>query len=385
MAGQLALTAILLVGAALVGKSLARLSAEDPGFEPEQVLATTVWLAGPAYQTPAAQQRFFEQLLDRVRVLPGVGAVGAVTNLPTRGGGTLTYRVEGLPEPDPAARPSVLQRRVAGEYFRALGIPLVAGRTFGARDDSSGTPAIVINRSLARRLFSDASAALGRRFRFYAFPDVPWEIIGVVGDVKTGSLDAAPPPTVYYSHLQFADNELTLAIRSATHPEALAPGVRAIVRFMDPSLPVSVSTLNQVLARSFPAQSRRYSLFLIGAFGATALLLAVVGVYGVIAFSVAQRARELGIRAALGATRSQLLGLVMRKGSLLAGAGVAAGCVLALGSARFLGALLYQVKPTDPPAYLGVALLLGAIALLASAIPARRAAHADPAAILRSD
>jgi predicted permease len=383
VAGQLALTAILLVAAALVGKSLVVLSREDAGFVPDHVLTATVYLTGPGYQDPTAQQRFFEQLLERARGLPGARQVGAVTNLPLRGGGTLTYRVEGRPEPDAAGRPSVLQRGVAGDYFQAMGIPLVAGRTFDARDDFAGTPVIVVNQSLARRLFPDGSA-VGRRFRFYAFPERPWEIVGVVGDVKTGPLDAAPPPTVYYSHLQAAENELTLAIRSTTDPSTLAPGVRAIVRSMDPSLPVyAVATMNDVIARSFPAQSRRYSLLLIGAFGATALLLSVVGLYGVVALSVAQRARELGIRAALGATGSQLLGLVIRRATLLAVAGVTAGCLLALALGQVLSALLYQVRPTDPQTYVGVALLLGTIALLASAVPARRAARTNPATVLR--
>jgi len=260
---------------------------------------------------------------------------------------------------------------------------LLAGRTFDARDDSSSAPSVLINQSLARRLLPSGSA-VGRRLVFYAFPDPPWEIIGVVGDVKTGELDAPPQPTIYYSHLQAAANRLTLTIRTATDPNALVAAVRATARAMDPSLPVyQISTMDDVIAGSPPAFTRRYSLFLIGAFGVAALLLALVGVYGVVAVSVAQRARELGIRAALGATSTQLLALVLRHGSRLVLVGVLVGCAMALALGRFLGALLYRVDPSDPATYLAVVIVLSAITLGAIAVPARRAARANPAAVLR--
>ncbi|HEX9754428.1 MAG TPA: ABC transporter permease [Gemmatimonadales bacterium] len=385
VAAQLAFTAVLLIGSALVGQSLRRLSSEDPGFAAEQVLTARIPLAGPAYQDAAAQQRFLQELLQRVAELPGVRGVGAVSNIPLIGGGTLSYRVEGLPEPDPAARPEVIQRGVAGDYFRSMGIPLVSGRLFTERDDSTTPLAIVINASLARQHFPSGDA-VGRRFRFYAFPDTTWEIIGVVGDVKTGALDAPPPPTIYYSHLQAAENRMTLAIRAVTDPASLTSALRAEVRAMDPTLPVyQVSTLEDVVAASPPARTRRYSLVLIAGFGGAALLLALVGVYGVVAYSVSQRTRELGIRAALGATGSQILMLVLRRAAALVGVGIVAGCLLALGFGRFLGALLYRVAPTDLVTYLLVAAGLGAVALLASAVPARRAASASPASALRID
>jgi predicted permease len=383
VAAQLAFTAVLLIGAALVAQSLRRLSSENPGFAAEQVLTARVPLAGPAYQDAAAQQRFFQELLQRVAGLPGVRDVGAVSNIPLRGGGTLSYRVEGLPEPDPASRPEVIQRGVAGDYFRAMGIPLVSGRVFTERDDSTVPPSLVINASLARQVVPGGDA-VGRRFRFYAFPQTAWEVIGVVGDVKTGALDAPPPPTIYYSHLQAAENRMTLAIRAEAEPAALASAVRAQVRVMDPTLPVyQVSTLEDVVADSPPARTRRYSLILIAGFGGAALLLALVGVYGVVAYSVSQRTRELGIRAALGATGSQILLLVLRRGAALVGAGIVVGCVLALGFGRFLGALLYGIEATDLFTYMLVATGLGAVALLGSAVPARRAASANPASALR--
>lgn len=385
VAAQLGLTAVLLIGAALVGRSMLRLIGEHAGFDTDHLLTARVPLAGPAYREPGAQQRFFATLLARVRALPGVNAVGAVTRLPLTAGGTLTYHVEGLPEPEPSAQPEVLQRGVVGDYFRALGIPLLSGRTFAASDDSSAPRVIVINHSLARRLFP-AGDAVGRRFRFYALPDLAWQVVGVVGDVKTGALDAAPPPTIYYSHLQAAENRFTLVIRSRSDRRTLARAVRAQVRAMDPSLPVyQVATMADVVSDARPALVRRYALLAIGAFGLTALALAIIGVYGTVALSVTQRARELGIRAALGATRSQLLVLVLRRAAALVTAGVLAGGLLAMGFSRFLDSLLYRIPGTDPTTYLVVVVALGAAAVTASAVPARRAAMTNPAAVLREE
>jgi predicted permease len=383
VAGELAFTAALLVGVGLVGRSLARLLSESPGFHTEQILTARVSLAGAAYQDAGSQQRFFQALLGRVSALPGVRDAGAVSNLPLSGGGTLTYRVEGLPEPDPAARPEVIQRGVAGDYFPALGIPVIAGRVFGPREDSTSARVIVINESLARRHFP-TGGALGRRFRFYAFPDAGWEIIGVVGDVKTARFDEAPPPTVYYSHLQAAENRLTLALRTAGDPVALGDALRDAVRALDPEVPVyGVSTMKDVVANSPAVFLRRYPLFLMAAFGGAALVLALVGVYGVITYSVALRRREIGIRAALGATPGSILRRILGQGVALAAAGLVTGFALALVFGRFLAALLYDVRVSDPVTFMAVALVLGATALAASAIPARRAAALDPGAVLR--
>jgi putative ABC transport system permease protein len=382
---QISLTAMLLIGAALVGRSLLRLLNERPGFVTDHVLTMRVPLAGAAYQESTAQQRFFETLMARIRALPGVRQVGAITNLPLNGGSTLSYRVEGQPEPRPSARPEVVPRGVAGDYFAALRIPLVEGRVFDARDDSATPRVVIINRSLARQLFP-AGSAIGRKMRFYAFPERPWSIVGVVGDVKTGALDAAPPPTVYYSHLQAAENRLTLAIRGTIEPSVLTHSVRAAVQALDPALPVyQVATMADVVSGAQPAQVRRYALLLLGAFAVTALLLAVVGIYGTVALSVTQRSRELGIRAALGATRPQLVSLALRHTAWLVVTGIAAGGILALGFGRFMRSLLYATSGTDPLTYFGVLLCLGALALVASVVPARRAARTDPAAILRAE
>lgn len=385
VAGQLALSVLLLIGGALVGRSLLKLVREDAGFTPDRLLTARVPLAGPAYAQPAAQQRFFETLMARLRALPGVRSVGGISKLPLNGGSSLTYRVEGLPEPSPSGRPEVLERGVAGDYFQALDIPLIAGRAFDARDDSTAPGAIIINRSLAEKLFPRGDA-VGRRFRFYALPDHAWRIIGVVGDVKTGTLDGAPPPTVYFSHLQAAENRLTLTIRAAISPAALGPAVRAAVRSMDPGLPVyQVATMAEVVTEARPAAVRRYSVFLIGAFGITAFLLALTGVYGIVALSVTQRVRELGIRAALGATRFQLLGVVLQRAAGLIVVGLVAGCGLAFGLTRFLTTLLYHTAPVESGIFIGAVLALGVAAVTAAAIPAARATATDPAAVLRGE
>jgi putative ABC transport system permease protein len=385
VAGQLSFTVVLLAGAILVGRSLVRLVNDNPGFRPEQVLTARVPLSGPSYSDPVTHIRFFESLLDGIRSLPGVLEVGAITNLPASGGSTLTYRVEGQPEPDPAARPEVVQRGVAGNYFRAMGIPLIAGRTFTQRDDSSGQPVIMINEALAKRHFPGGNA-LGQRFRFYAAPAQAWEIVGVVGDVKTGRLDALPPATIYYSHLQVAENRMALVLRTTGDPLSLVPAIRAQVNRLDPDVPVyGVSTMEEVVANSAAVFARRYPMVLIGAFAAAALVLALAGVYGMMSWSVTQRRRELGIRSALGASPGRLLTDVLAESAKISLLGLAPGCLMAFVFARTLSSTLYGVAPTDFVTYLAVAGVLGLATLLASAWPARRAAASDPVQTLRSD
>jgi putative ABC transport system permease protein len=383
--GEIALTLVLLVGAGLLGRSLQRLFSSDLGFRSERVLTMRVALAGPAYQTEAAQQRFFESLIGRVRGLPGVLRVGAVSNLPLNEGGTNTLRAEGQPEPDAAHRPEAVMRGVAGDYFQAMGIRLVAGRPFTARDDSASAKVVLLSESLARRLFPDGRV-LGERLRFYAFPEEAWTIIGVVGDVKTGTLDAAPPPTVYYNHLQAAENRLSLAVRSTIDPGALVAPIRALVGGLDPAIPVyAIGTMDDQIAESPAVFARRYPLILIGAFAAAALLLAVVGIYGVINHTVTQRNREMGIRMALGARGSDLVRGVLGHGLRLAALGILAGTAVALAATRFLAGLLYGVTSSDPLTYAGVVVLLALVALIASWLPARRATRVDPLTVLRAD
>jgi putative ABC transport system permease protein len=385
VSAQIALTMVLLVAAGLMTRSLTELLGVDAGFDTDRVLTARIALSGPAYDSSQRQQQFFETLVGRVRALPGVRAAGAVRNLPLAGGGTNTFRVEGRAEPDAASRPEATMRGVAGDYFRAMGIRLVAGRTFTSGDRSTTRPVLLVSAGLARRLFSDQASAVGQRLRFYAFPESAWTIVGVVGDVRTGALDADAPPTIYYTHLQGPENRMSIVARTAGDPAALVSSLRREAHSLDPSVAVyDVRTMEQHVARSPAVLARRLPLRLVGAFALTALALAVVGIYGLIAYTVAQRTQELGIRIALGAGHANILTLIVREGAMLTALGVSAGLLVALWATRMLGSLLYGVGAADPPTYLAVAVLLGAVALAASYVPARRAARVDPMVALRA-
>ncbi len=383
---EIALALVLVVGTALVARSLGRLLSRDPGFDPAHVLTFRVPLSGAGVRPRPAQQEFYEALMARLAALPGVTAVGATTLLPLSGGGTSTFRAEALPEPPAASRYEAVRRGIAGRYFQAMGIRLVAGRDFSARDDSSARRAIVVNESLARRLFGSPAAALEQRFRFYAFPDTAWSVVGVVQDVTTGRLDEAAPFTVYYTHLQSAEDRMSLTIRTAGDPSVLARDAIAQVRALDAHVPVySVQTMDEAVADSPAVFARRYPLLLLASFAGEALLLALVGVYGVVAHSAMSRWRELGIRVALGATGGSILRLVLRDGVRLAAVGVACGVLLSLSLGHFLSAVLYDIQAFDVATYAAGAILLGVAALGASLVPARRAAMVDPAVALRSE
>jgi putative ABC transport system permease protein len=385
VACEIACTLVLIVAATLMGRSMVHLLRVDPGFVAERVVTARIALAGPRYEQGTQQQRFFESLNDRVGALPGVQAVGSITNPPLQGGGTNTFRVEGQPEAPASDRPEATMRGVAGDYFRAMTIRLLDGRTFTARDDSLAAPVIIVNEALARRIAAGRSA-VGARLRFYAFPESAWTVIGVVADVKTSSLDAAPPPTIYYTHLQAAENRMSVVAKTANDDGALVAALARVVKEMDPTLPLySAGTMTEQIGRSSAVFARRYPLLLIGAFAVAALVLAVVGVYGVIAYSVAQRTRELSIRIALGATNGDVVALVLKRGITLTAIGLAAGIPAALILSRSLGALLYGVTAADLTTYVGVTLVLTLIAVAASYLPARRATRVDPAVALRSE
>lgn len=385
VAAEIALTLVLLVGATLMGKSLLALLRVNPGFTADRVATVRVALAGPSYGEGAKQQHFFEELLARIRTVPGVEEAGAISSPPLQGGGTNTFHVDGAPEPPRSARPEATTRAVAGEYFRTLHIPLIEGRVLEARDGLTAPYAVVINASLARRLFGSHSA-VGERLRFYAWEDSAWTIVGVVGDVKTDALDTPASPTIYYSHLQGPANRMSIVARSVVDPTTLISAMRREVHALDPAIAVySAGTMFQYISRSTAVSSRRYLLVLLGAFAIVALLLAVIGVYGVIAFAVAQRTREIAIRIALGARQSAVHALVLRRGLRLVGVGLAIGAIAALALTRLLSTLLFGVRSADPWTYGLVSLLLVLVAVVASAVPAWRAARFDPAIALRSE
>lgn len=384
--GEVALTMALLTGAALVGRSLGSLLGKDPGFQPEGVATARIALAGPRYaQSNQAQQQFFERLLSEIRGLPGVQSVGAVDRLPLEGGGMVTFRVEGQAEVPPSQREPLVSRTVAGDYFQSMRIPLVAGRHFTAEDDSAHAPVVLLDQATATRLLGGANP-VGARLRFYALPGSAWEVIGVVGTVQTGDLDGPERPTVYFTHLQAAANRLSVVARTAGDPAVLIRAIRAAAARLDRDAAVYAErTLEAQVGESAPVLFRRLSLLLLALCAGLALVLSVVGVYGMVALAVAERRRELGIRAALGARPGALLRLAMGRGLRLCAAGTLAGLALSVLLAQGARGLLYGVAPTDPVTYLAAGLLLSGVALIACWLPARRAALANPAEVLQRE
>lgn len=380
VAVQVALSLVLLLGAGLLVRSLSRLLQMDPGFRPAQVLTFRVALPSASYPTPADRATFFRGLTERLLGLPGVEAAGAISDLPFGDGrNSSPFRVERRPVPPGAPDRHADMRYVAGDYFKTMGIPLVAGRGFSAEDRAGGPLAVVIDDALAREVFGDESP-LGYRLN----QGLDATIVGVVGSVKHGDLREDDKATVYYPYAQTPwYSGLYLTVRTP-EAETILPLAKAAVRDMDPALPVyDIRAMQERIDRSLG--TRRFALIVLSSFAALALLLALVGVYGVLSYSTRQRAHELGIRMALGAVPRDLLRMVLRQGMAVAGAGLALGLVAFLVLARLLASLVYGVSPRDPVTIaLGAGILLAG-ALAAAFLPARRAARGDPASILREE
>ena len=381
--GEIALTLVLLAGTALVGRSLASLLKIQLGFNVEQVITARVALAGPEYATAAPNQHFFEQLVSEVRALPQMSSVGAVSQLPLNGGGTNSMELKGGPLVALPDRPAAVTRIVVGDYFQTVGIPVISGRVFTPQDDSAAPLTIVISQALAKAL-EPSGDIIGRQLSFFSNPDIGWEVIGIVADVRTGSLESAPPPTAYLSHLQAADNRMSLVVKTSAGVDQVTRQVRGIVNTLDPTIPVyATGTLGAVVNDAPAVATRRVPFILLSIFAGSALVLAVIGLYGIVSYSVARRTRELGIRMALGAAPGQILWGVLRYGGALALAGTAVGIVMAIGLSRFVRGLLYGVGPLDLAAYAGSAALLILVTMVATYLPARRATRVDPSIALR--
>jgi putative ABC transport system permease protein len=383
---QIAMAIVLLVGAGLLMKSLNKLLHVDPGFTTAHLLTFQTALPDKKYSNEASVVEFEQELRARLQVLPGVDSVATASSLPLTGaGGTSRFVLEGDPR-RPEYEHEANGRDVSPNYFSTMGIPLIAGRQFDDRDKLDSPHVLIINQTLAKMLSSDSNL-MGKRFDFtYTNEHRFVEIVGIVGDERVTSIDQQPTPVFYDSVAQNPNTYFGVVIRTKPNPAALSESARRVVHDIDPELPViSMTTMEQIIEESPSALMRRYPAVLIGAFAVLALVLATIGIYGLLAYVVAQRTRELGIRLALGAQRNSLLRLVIGNGMRLALMGAVIGALCSLATGRALSSLLFQVKATDLFIMTGVVTALLLVALAASYIPARRAASIEPMQALRSE
>ncbi|HEY9427763.1 MAG TPA: ABC transporter permease [Gemmatimonadaceae bacterium] len=391
---EMALAVMLLIGAGLLMRSFIRLVNVNPGFRTEQLVTFNVTLPDAKYPFDRHRLAFTRELQGSLGQLPGTKDVAVSFGRPMERMGIITaFEVEGRAASTPDNRSISAVQPVSPEYFSALAIPLVRGRLYTASDNRrDAPPVVVINRELARRYFASEDP-IGKRITLgmshdTAGPGTPvaagGEIIGIVGDVKQLGLDSDAGPMTYVPFSRAPLNHVSVLVRSSADPRLLESEIRTRVRELDPNLPIfDLSTMKQVLSDS--VSQPRFYLLLLGAFAGVALLLAALGVYGVISYAVSQRTRELGIRIALGASEERVVRLVLSSGFFLALAGVSAGLLTSLYSTRLLRTLLFDVPPTDPLTFIAVALLLILVAALAALIPARRAASVNPVIAMRAE
>jgi putative ABC transport system permease protein len=382
---EAALAVLLLAGSGLLLRSFAKILAVDPGFRPEGVLTMQVSLPGATYAKPEQQRAFFEGLVSRVQQLPSVEAAGAISGLPLSGPGSSGTTTVDSPAVAPdKASPETDYRAVTPGYFQAMGISLISGRYFDERDADTAPPVGIIDETMASSYWPN-EVPIGKRIKLGGMQSKqPWmTIVGVVRHVHYRTLEARSRVQLYWPLAQRPTGFMSLAIRtSAADPMSLAPSVERLVLGIDPEQPVDhVLTMEEVMADSLAR--RRLTLTLLGIFAGGAMLLAALGIYGVTAYMVTQRQQEIGLRMALGASRAAVLGLVVRQGMSLLGAGLAAGLVLSLALMWVLSSLLFAVRPYDPVSLAAAAAALALVALLACSIPAWRAARVDPLVALR--
>jgi putative ABC transport system permease protein len=393
---ELALALVLLIGAGLLMNSFIKLQAVDPGFNPRNLLTLTVSLNGATQYVGPARETFYRQLTDRLSALPGVESVSAINHLPLAGDvwGN-SFVIEGRPLPPPGQEPNNIGRVSRPGYFRTMGIPLRAGRDFTEHDTADAPGVVIINETLARHYWPSEDP-LGKRITFddvrSATPGPRWlTVVGVIKDVKQGDWMGAPENEVYepfqqsrgfYAGTAGHFTAMTLLVRTSVAPQSLTTAVQETVRSLDRNLPVSnVVSMEQVIADTL--WQPRFNLQLIGLFAAVALVLAAVGLYGVMSYSVAQRTHEVGLRMALGAQRGDVMRLVVGQGLKLALLGVGTGLLASLALTRLMTKLLFGVSVTDPLTFAALSVLLTVVALLACWLPGRRAAKVDPLVALR--
>jgi len=379
---EIALALVLLIGAGLMLKSFVLLENVNPGIQPQNILALNLGMSGKKYAKTEARAPFVEEMVARVEQIPGVQSAAVVTDVPlTSDNDNEAFQIEGQPYPGPKNRPIISVNVVVHGYLRTLGIPLLRGRDLSQRDNLASPTVVLVNQAMAHKYF-DGQDPIGTRI---SADGKNWlTITGVVGDVRQQGLKAEPQPEVYLSYLQdpFEWPYLTLLVRTAGDPIKMTPTIESVVWAVDKDVPIpSVQTMEQI--RSASIAQPRVTTLLLGVFAGLALVLAAIGIYGVMAYSVTQRTHEMGLRMALGAARTDVLKLVLGQGLLLAMIGLALGLGGAFALTRLLAKLLWNVHPTDPLTFAGVSALLTAVALLACYVPARRATKVDPMVALR--
>jgi putative ABC transport system permease protein len=385
---EVALSLVLLVGAGLLGKSFLLLSEVRPGFEPEHVLSTDLSLAKVKYPQPEQQQAAFAEIVSRAAAIPGVESAAVIYPLPLGGDSNSgTFLIVGRPAVRPEDKPTSNHRTISPDYFRALNIPVARGRTFDNHDTKRSPPVVIVNETFARLYFA-GTEALGQRIIIEGesgdntLPP-PREIVGLVGDVRHESLEAESGAEYYVPHSQAPEPFMSLVVRSsADNPGSLATSVRQAIKQMDKDQYVAaIEPMTKLVAES--VARRRFNMLLTGVFAAVALLLASVGIFGVLNYTVAQRTQEIGLRVALGAQTRDVLRLVLGQGLRLVLFGLALGLAASFALTRVLAGMLFGVTPTDPLTFVAVSLLLASVAMLACYIPARRATKVDPLVALR--
>lgn len=383
LVAEVAMSIVLLVLAALLLRSFARLTNTDPGFRPDSVLAFRVALPNTSYPQEHHRIAFFDTLIERLEALPQVVSAGLTHSLPMRGDYVLAFTIQGRPAPKPNEAPSANYRAVSPRYFETMGIPLLRGRTFTDRDAEKAPLTAIVDQKFVERHFQDEDP-VGQRIDIGNGTDGFYEIVGVVGAVRHDSLDSAPGPTMYVPYPQSPFSSVWVVAKTRDDPSSLVGMARQTVLALDNALPAYAMTPLENVVSDSVAQ-RRFSMLLLALFAGIALVLAAVGLYGVVSYNVTQRTQEIGLRMAIGAQRGDVLRMIVRGGMKLTLVGVVVGIAAALTLANLVAAMLFEVKPFDPASYVATSLVLLGVAVLACAVPATRAMRVDPIVALRHE